>query len=149
MHWHQTNPLSAETQFTQCNSHPLTAHDSAVSAHLSPLVPERLLVPRGNPVPISSLPDASHYQPQSGMRSERVTPQTEGQGLCSQVGGPGGWGPHVEAHGVQGLGVVLEMGGGCLAATSRPGGELFTFFVAGVRDKDILVGKSKIVGLGV
>lgn len=38
--------------------------------------------------------------------------------------------------------------GGGLGATPRLEVELFTFFVARARDKDIFVGKSKIVGLG-
>lgn len=42
----------------------------------------------------------------------------------------------------------VEGGGGGLGANPRLEVELFTFFVAGARDKDIFVGKSKIVGLG-
>ena len=81
-----------------------------------------------------------------------VRTQAELAGFCCGDGvaerGPQGTAP--SAHGGQPeLGGPGAWGWGCLEATTRLGIELFTFFVAGVRDKDIFVGKSKIVGLGV
>lgn len=71
-----------------------------------------------------------------------------GVGMCGVQGMetyPGDWGGGSGA----GHGSCPGDEGGVPGATTRLGVELFTFFVAGTRDKDILVGKSKIVGLGV
>lgn len=80
---------------------------------------------------------------------------TGGSGVvtCSMQGVGGlswGLGGQMWSHGACRVwGAAPGTGGRGPGATTRLGVELFTFFVAGARDKDILVGESKSVGLGV